>query len=178
MKAVVVVLSVEAIPIGALFGVVFTCPLSRRSRFWLRFAAVLSAILLPSLVASLAPMHEQTAGIVLALAFVWGILLLASSRFVLFHGGGSDPGPDGEDGEGPDSGDDRPTPPAPIGGIPLPDTEPSLRRVRDHRPPRRASRPRRPTRPRERIPSRFWPLTAPVSPRLRGSWASQDYRWR
>jgi hypothetical protein len=157
---VVLVLSAEAILIGALIGVVLGCPLCRRSRFWLRFAGVVIAIVLPallSLVAILATLGEQTAGMLFWLGLAWGILLLAPSRFVLFHGRGLGSGPDDEDGEGPGPGDGSPTPPGPIGGIPLPDAEPSLTRVRDHRPTRRAPRPRRPTRQRERVPSRLWP---------------------
>jgi hypothetical protein len=155
---VVLVLSVEAFLIGGLIGVVLGCPLCRRSRFWLRFAGVVIAIVLPALVAILAPLGEQPAGMLFWLGIVWGILPIAGSRFVLFHGWGFDPGPGDDDGEGPGPGDGRPTPPAPIGGIPLPDAEPSLTRVRDHRPPEHAPRPRRPTRPRERLPSRLWPL--------------------
>lgn len=151
-------LSFEAILIGVLIGVVFACPLCRRSRFWLRFAGVVIAIVFPALVAILAPLGEQPKGMLFWLGLVWGILLIARSRFVLFHGWGFDPGPGDDDGEGPGPGEGRPTPPTPIGGIPLPDAEPSLTRVRDHRPPRRAPRPRRPTRPRERLLSGLWPL--------------------
>ena len=167
------VLSIEAIPLGILISLVFPgwqpdaalrSPLRRRSRFWLRFAAVVIAMLLPDLVAILAPLGEQAAGAMLWSGFLWGLLLLVASRFVLFHRSGPDLGPGGEDGDGPDPGDDRPTPPAPIGGIPLPDAEPSSTRVRDHRPPRPARRSRRPLRERERFPSRLWPL------RLRPSW--------
>jgi hypothetical protein len=158
MKAAVIVFSFEAIPLGVLIGSVRACPLYRRSRFWVRFAGVVIAMLLPDLVAILARVGEQAAGMMLWLGFVWGILLIAPSRYVLFHGWGPDLGPGDEDDEGPGPGDDRPTPPAPIGGIPLPDAEPSLKRVRDHRSPQRASRPRRPVRERERHPSRLWPL--------------------
>jgi hypothetical protein len=62
--------------------------------------------------------------------------------------------------------DGPPTPPAPIGGIPLPDAEPSSTRVRDHRPPRPGLRPGRPVREREHLPLRLWPL------RLSPSWRS------
>jgi hypothetical protein len=160
MKVVVMVFSVEAIPIGALIGAVFACPLSRRSNFWLRLTAVVITMLLPALVASLAPLPEQTAGMLLLLGFVWGILLLAPSRFVLFQGRGFGPGADDEDGRGPGPGpgDGGPTPTAPVGGIPLPDAEPSSKRVRDHPPPRPSPRRRRPALPRERPPSRPRPL--------------------
>lgn len=167
------VLSIEAIPFGVLVSFVFPgCqpdaalrgPVRRRSRFWLRFAGVVIAMLLPDLVAILAPVGEQSAGALLLSGLVWGLLLLVPSWFVLFRGSGPDPGPGEEHGDGPGPGDDRPEPPAPIGGIPLPDAEPSSTRVRDHHPPRRTARPRRPLRERERLPSRLWPL------RLRPSW--------
>jgi hypothetical protein len=161
---VVLVLSVEAILVGVLTGVVFACPLCRRSRFWLRFTGVVIAIVLPALVAILAPLGEQPAGMLFWLGLLWGSALIAPSRFVLFHGWGTDPGPGDEGGEGPGPGDGRPTPPAPIGGLPLPDAEPSSTRIRDHRPARRSSRPRRPIRQRERLLSRLWPL------RLRPLW--------
>lgn len=158
MKAVVVVLFFETIPFGALIGTVFACPLCRRSRFWLRLAGVAIAMLLPDFVATIASLSEQTAGMLLWLGLAWGLLLIAPSRFVLFHRNGLDPGPGDEDGEGPGPGDGRPTPPTPIGGIPLPDAEPSLTRVREHRQPPRPARPRRRTRQRERLPSRPRPL--------------------
>jgi hypothetical protein len=151
------VLFVEAIPFMVLYGVL-GCPLCRRSRFWLRVAGVVIAMLLPVLVAILAPVREQTALILLLVGFGWGILLALSSSSVLFHGRGFDAGGGDDDGGGPGPGDGRPTPPAPIGGIALPDKGPSSKRVRDHRPLGRALRPRRPTRQRERLPSRLWPL--------------------
>lgn len=154
----VLVLSAEAILIGALIGVAFSCPLCRRSRFWLRFAGLVIAIVLPALVAILAPVGEQTAGMLFWLGLVWGISLLAPARFVLFQRWGFDAGPGDDDGEGPGPRDIRPRPPAPIGGIPLLDAEPSSKRVRDHRPPRRLLRPRRPVRQRERLRSRLWPF--------------------
>ena len=152
-----IVLFVEAIPFTVLYGV-SGCPLCRRSRFWLRFAGVVVAMLLPDLVAILAPVGEQTGGILLLVGFGWGVVLALSSISVLFYGRGFDAGGGDDDGEGPGPGDGRPTPPAPIGGIPLPDAGPASTRVRDHRPPRRAPRPRRPTRQRERLPSGLWPL--------------------
>lgn len=166
---VVLVLSAEAILIGALIGVVFGCPLCRRSGFWLRFAGVVMAIVLPallSLVAIVATLGEQTAGMLFWLGLVWGMLLIATSRSVLFHGRGLDPGRDDDNGEGAGPGDGRPTPPSPIGGIPRLDAEPSSTRVRDHRPPRRATRPRQPVRQRERLVARLWPF------RLWPSWSA------
>ncbi len=152
------VLSVEAILIGVLIGYVFACPQCRRSRFWLRFAGLVTAVVLPGLVAILAPVGEQAAGPLFWLGLLWGGSADRGVEVCALPRMGSDPGPDDEDGEGPGPGGSRPTPPAPVGGIPLPDAEPSLTRVRDHRSPRRAPRRRRPTRQRERLPSRLWPL--------------------
>ena len=97
----VLVLSAEAILIGALIGVAFPRPLCRRSRFWVRFAGLVIAIVLPALVAILAPVGEQAAGMLFWLGFVWGISLLAPARFVLFQRRGFDAGPGDDDGEGP-----------------------------------------------------------------------------
>ena len=159
MKVVVVVFTVEAIPIGVLAGGVLASPLPRLPRFSLRLAAVVMAMLLPMLVALFGRLGEQTAGPVVLSGLPWGIVVVGLSRFVLFHGSGLDPGSADDDDDGPGPGDDRPTPPAPIGGIPLADAAPSSMRVRDHRPSsRRGMRPRRPVREGERAPSRLWPL--------------------
>ena len=163
------VLLVEVIPISLLIAGAFRRfqldpalagpPRRRRSRFWLRFAGILIAIMLPALVALVAPLGEQTAGPLLMSGLPWGIVLVALARFVLFDRPGFDPGSADGDDEGPGpGGDGRPTPPAPIGGIPLPDAEPSSTRMRDHRAPQRTRRTRRPVRQRERLISRLWPL--------------------
>jgi hypothetical protein len=146
MSTVVVVLSVEAIPIGVLVGAASDRSLRRRPRFWLRFAAIITAIVLPDLVAVVAPVDEETIVMLILAGLGWGILLLVPSWSVLFQGWGFDPGSADDDGEGPGPEDGRPPPPSPIGGIPLPDAEQSSARVRDHRPPRREARPRRPAR--------------------------------
>lgn len=144
-------LSFEAVLIGDLIGVVLISSLCRRSSFWLRVAGVAVAIVLPGLVAIVAPLAVQARATVFWSGLVSGLVLLACSRFVLFHGGSS-PGSGDEDGEEPDPGDGRrPTPPAPSRTNPLPATEGSVTLIRDHRPARRASRPRRPIRQRERI---------------------------
>jgi hypothetical protein len=151
MKAVALVLSIEVIPFAVLISCVLASPLSRRSRFWWRLIGIAVVMVIPDLVALLARPGENTSGMLVWLGLGWGMLLAASSRFVLFHGGGLDPGPGDDGGGGPDSGDDRPTPPAPISGLPLPDAEPSSVRLRDHRPQRRPWRPRRPARRPERV---------------------------
>ena len=74
MKAVVMVVFVEAIPFMVLYGVLGS-PLGRRSRFWLRFAGIVIAMLLPVLVAILAPVGEQTALMLLLVGFGWGFWL-------------------------------------------------------------------------------------------------------
>lgn len=164
MYAVAMVLTIEAIPIGALISVLSGCPMRRRSRFWGRIAGVGFGMVLPVLVAALAPLGEETSGTLLLSGLPWGILTLALSRFVLFEGSESDPGSadDGDDGPGP--GNDRPMPPGPMGGLPLPDAEPSSRRLRDHRAPGWESRPRRPARQRERLASRRGRLRPGSSP--------------
>lgn len=60
MTAVVVALSVETIPIGVIVGAALDRSLRRRSRFWLRFTAIVVAIVLPELVAVVVPVDEQT----------------------------------------------------------------------------------------------------------------------
>jgi hypothetical protein len=150
MTAVVAALSVETIPIGVLMGAALDRSLRRRSRFWLRFAVIVIAIVLPEVGAVLAPVDEQTLALLILGGLGWGILLLGVSWFVLFHGSRLDPGSGDDDDDGPGPEDEGPTPPPPIGGVPLPDAEPSSTRLRDHRPPRRAARPRRPAREPER----------------------------
>jgi hypothetical protein len=137
-------------------------PLCRRSRFWLRFAGVLVAIVLPGLVRSSRRWVSRSKD--RCSDSDWFVaVLIASSRLVLFHGWGVDPGPDDGNGEGPRPEDGPPTPPAPVGGVPFPAAEPSSTRVRDPRPTRRASRPRRPIRERQCLRSLLWPLRVAVT---------------
>lgn len=133
MKAVVVVLFVEIIPVSALMGAVSACPLPRRSGFLIRLFAILVAMLMPALVAATAPFGEDAKGMLLWSGFAWGLLLAGAARFVLFRGQADDPGPsngDGGDHGGP--GSDQPNTRPPTGGIPLNGAEPSSIRVRDH----------------------------------------------
>ena len=120
MKVVVVVFTVEAIPIGVLAGGVFASPLPRRPRFSLRFAAVVIAMLLPMLVALFGRLGEQTAGPVVLSGLPWGIVVVGLSRFVLFHGSGPDPGHRTATMTGRGPGTIVPPPPAPIAGFRLP----------------------------------------------------------
>jgi len=159
---VLVTLSIEAIPVGALISAAFERTLPRRSRFWPRVAALVTAMLLPSLVAIVAPVGEQAAVVLLFGGLGWGLLLFALSWFMLFHRGDLGPGATDDDSDGPGPEDDRPTPLAPVGGIPLPDATPSRTRLRDHRLPRPQVLPRRRVRERERrlprvLPLRVWP---------------------
>jgi Na+/melibiose symporter-like transporter len=155
MKVVVVVLCFQSLPFAVLTSAVSGRARCRRSRFWLRLIAVAVVMVLPDLAAILMQADEQAAGVLLWIGFVWGLMVAAAAAFLLFHWEGPDPGPGDDGGGGPDSGDTRPTPPPPIGGIPLPDAEPSSTRLRDHRPLPRAPRPRRPSRRRTRVPSRL-----------------------
>jgi len=153
MGFVLVVLSVEAIPIGALISSAFDSSLLRRSGFWLRVAAVAIAMLPPALTTIVAPVGEDAALMLILAGLGWGLLLVALSRFVLFYGPGFGPGPAGDDGDGPGPEDDRPTPPTPVGGIPLLDARPSAIRRRDDHHRRPSIRPRRPVRePKRRVP--------------------------
>lgn len=173
MNAVVMVVSIESIPVGVLISLVFqghpevghVRPV-RRPRFWVRFAAVLIVMLLPDLVGLVLPLSEQAIWPIVLLGFAWGLLLLVPSGFVLFHRSGADPEPGEEDDEGPGPGDGRPSPSGPTGGVPLPDAEPSSTRIRGHRRQLRPPRPRRPVRERERRRTRLWRLA--IWPRVAG----------
>ncbi len=166
MTVLIVVLWVEAIPLGALVSALFDRSLRRRSRFWQRFAGIVIAVVLPELAAVAAPVGEQTVVLLIWGGLAWGILLLVPAWFVLFDRRGLDPGSANGDDDGPGPENGPPTPRPPIGGIPLPDAEPSSARVRDHRPPRRTPPPRRPVREPERPPARLWPLRLRPSKRL------------
>lgn len=161
----VVVLFVEAIPMGVLVGAVFDRSLQRRTRFWRRFTGIVIVVVLPELAALVAPVGEQAVVALVWGGLAWGLLLLVPSWFVLFHGWGFNPGSADDDDSGPGPEDGPPSPRSPIGGIPLPDAESSSARVRDHRPPLRAPRTRRPVRDRERPPVRLWPLRLRPRPR-------------
>ncbi|MBV9605586.1 MAG: hypothetical protein JO027_10780 [Solirubrobacterales bacterium] len=116
-------------------------------------AAIAFAMVLPTLVVIVAPLGGQAVVTMFWAGFGWGLLLVALSQFVLFQGGGLEPGSTNDDDGGPGPEDDRPTPPAPIGGIPLPDAGPWRTRVRDHHRPPPPDHPRRPVREREpRVP--------------------------
>jgi len=72
MTVLVVVLPVQAIPIGVLVGAAFDRSLHRRSRFWLRFAGIVIGVVLPELAAVSAPVGEQTVGVLIWAGLAWG----------------------------------------------------------------------------------------------------------
>jgi hypothetical protein len=150
----VVVLSLAAIPLGVLIGALRDPTLHRRSRFWLRFAGLVTCMVLPWMVGLLAPLGEQAVFALLLLGLAWALLLVALAPLVLFHGAGSDPGPSDDSGGGPGPEDDGRPPPRPPGGIPLPDAEQAASRVRGPHRPRRPTPARRAAPERERRPSR------------------------
>jgi hypothetical protein len=160
---VVIVLSLAAIPLGVLVSAVRDRSLRRRSRFWLRVAALVVCISLPWMIATVGSVGEQAFGALLWAGLLWGVLLVGLAPVLLFRGPGPDPGPSDDDGPGPD--DDRQPPHRPIGGIPLPDATPPATRVRGPHRLRRAANRHRPAREPERErPSRVWPLRPRVSP--------------
>jgi len=153
----VIALSLAAIPLGVLVSALRDRSLRRRSRFWLRFAAVVICIVTPWTVALVGAVGEPGFVVLSWIGLAWGVLLvgLAPPPLLLFRGSGPDPGPSDDDGPGPE--DDRQPPHRPIGGIPLPDAEPPTTRVRGPHRPRPAANPRRSARERER-PLRLWQL--------------------
>jgi hypothetical protein len=132
----------------------------RRSHFWVR---VMSLPLVPAVVIAgfvgigeigLLPDWAVRTTLMLLVFFIFPALMFVPALLYRRPGAGPDASDDdGGGGPGPDPPPARPT--SPRGGIPLPDSEPSRRRVRDeHRivfadpPPRRPARePRRPPTP-------------------------------
>ena len=94
-------------------------------------------MLLPGLVAIVAPVGEQVAATLVWVGLGWGLLLFALSWFLLFDGRGFELGSADNDGgdPGPEDNPAWPTPPGPIGGIPLPDAELSATRALRPSPP-------------------------------------------
>lgn len=152
---VVVVLAVEAIPVGILVSAALDRSLERRRRFPLRFCVFLLSVALPDLVviggAAVGLIADASFSLVMA-GLIWGLMLVALAPCVLFRGPGSNPGPS-DDGDDLGPGDDRPPPPWPGGGIPLPDAEQSPVRLRGHASARRSAYPRRPAHDPGRSPS-------------------------
>lgn len=134
----VAVLSVAAIPLGALFSVARDRSLRRRPRFELRLAAFIVGVSLPEVIVAGALMtgvlRSQPAGPAL-LSLFWDLIVLVLAPVFLFYGHDVDPGSGEEGGEnGPEPGEDPPSPSPPIGGLPLAHAEQSRLRLRGPRP--------------------------------------------
>ncbi len=160
---IMAVLELETIPVGILICVARIDSLRRRSRFWMRFAGLVICVTLPDLVGIIGSQvglggGEKAAGVVLWGGFLWGLPVVALARLLLFQGPGPTPGPSDDGSDGPGPRDDRPSPPRPIGGVPLPDAEQSSIRDRGPHPRRRAPNRSRPAREPKRTPPRVWPL--------------------
>jgi predicted membrane channel-forming protein YqfA (hemolysin III family) len=155
MQALLIVLIVETMPLGALISAARDRSLRHRPGFRTRFFAVAGVIVLPSAAALFRAVGDWTV-IVLLASVVWGFFVFVMARPVLFELGGTDPGPSDDGGGGSDPADNPRPSPWPLGGAPLPDAEPSSIRRRDHHRPDRGSRlrPRRPVREPDRRPTR------------------------
>jgi hypothetical protein len=155
------VLAVESIPLGILVSALLDSSLRRRARFVLRLAMFTVIQTAPAVVliagAALRVLGEQAVGELLAVCVLSVFVSPALMPILLFLG--PDPrGPSGEnddEGHGPGPGRDGPLAPQPIGGLPLPDADPSPVRARGALPLSRFRWPRRPTREPDRRPSRL-----------------------
>ncbi len=152
---IMVVLTVEAIPVGILVSAAFDHSLERRPRFRLRFALFLLSVALPDLVViggyALGLITDAFPMVLAGLG--WGLALVTLAPVLLFRGSGSSPG-SSDDGDDFGPGGDPTPSPLPGGGIPLPDADPWPVRLRGHFSARRSVRPRRPAREPGRAPSR------------------------
>ena len=157
------VLAVESIPLGILVSALLDSSLRRRARFALRLAMFTVIQTAPPVVliagAALRVLGEQAMD---ELVFVCVFSVFVSPvvmPILLFHGPDLS-GPFGENDDedhGPGPGRDGPLAPRPIGGLPLPDADPSPVRARGPLPLGRSRWPRRPTREPDRRPSRILP---------------------
>lgn len=158
MGLVVPPLLVALIPVGALTSAALDSSLRHRSNFRIRFAAFLLAAVLPEL----AVLVGGAAGLVgpepvmpLLIGLFWGLGILVLAPVLLFYGPAPGRGPSdgGSGGQGPAADPPSPTPP-PIGGLPLPDAEQSVMRLRGPGRLRRGAAPRRGAPEPERSPAR------------------------
>ena len=166
------VLAVETIPLGILVSAALDRSLQRRSRFSVRFALFSVIVALPELVVLLGfavGLIGEAAFSLVMCGLMWGLTLVALAPFLLFQGPRSNPGQwdDGGDDSAPEN--DRPTPPRPRGGIPLPDAEQSRRRLRGYSSARRAVLPRRSAREPKPTPSHLRLLLPRPRPIRRGA---------
>jgi hypothetical protein len=150
----VVVLSLAAIPLSVLIGAVRDPLMLRRSRFWLRFAALLVCMALPWTAAFGRPGGDQGTLLLLLLGLAWALLLVALAPVLLFRRPGRGPRESDDSGGGPGPDGDRRGPDRPAGGIPLPDSRQGAWRLRGPHAHRPQLRRRRAAPERERRPSR------------------------
>jgi hypothetical protein len=153
------VLAVESIPLGILVSALLDSSLRRRARFALRLALFTVIQTAPAVVliagAALRVLGEQAVGELLAVC-VLSVFVSPALMPILLFVGPDRRGPSGEnDDEGPGPGRDGPLAPRPIGGLPLPDADPSPVRARGPLPLSRVRWPRRPTREPDHRPSRL-----------------------
>lgn len=154
-----VVLSVALIPLGVLFSAARDRSLRRRARFGLRLAGFMVSVSLPEVVIAVGStvglIHYHSVAPVL-LSLFWGLIVLVLAPIFLFYGHDADPGHNDEGEDGPEPGEDPPSPTPPIGDLPLPNAEQSRLRLRGPRPALGRARPRRrehaPTRTPTRVP--------------------------
>ncbi len=161
--AVGLVVAVESIPLGILVSALLDSSLRRRERFGLRLATFMVIQTAPAVAfiagAALRVRSEEAAGELLTVCVFWVFLSPALMPILLFRWpdwrGPSGENDDEDHGPGPGPGRDGPLLPGPVGGLPLPDAEPSPVRARGPLPPRRFRRPRRPAREPDRRPARL-----------------------
>lgn len=131
------VLSVALIPLGVLVSAARDRSLRRRPRFGLRLGLFMVSVSLPEVVVlvgtSVGLLQVDTVGPLL-LSLFWGLILVVLAPVFLFYGHDVDPGQSDEGEDGPEPGEDPPSPTPPIGGLPLPHAEQSRLRLRGPRP--------------------------------------------
>jgi hypothetical protein len=135
-------------------------PRDRKPHFWLRVAALpLAPMLIAAVLVAVRELRvvpDRVAGtLLLTLVFLTIPGLILVPALLYRRPGGSPDSSDDDGGGGPGRGPEPPLPPAPRGGVPLPDAVQARLRLRDHR--RRAlsaRRPRRPAREPARAPGR------------------------
>ena len=168
MSAALFIVAVEAcFVVGLVVAVSADESYERRSRFWVRVVlfAVFPLALFP-LVAADRSLWFKAVG----LAWVSLMIALVCVPAALFRRASPPAGPCDDGGHG-GSGPDRPPwpPDAPLGGIPLADSEPALARVRDHTGPsfrrqRSHRRSREPERTALATPDNSWSKSARREP--------------
>ncbi|MGZ4350884.1 MAG: hypothetical protein ACXVRX_10215 [Solirubrobacteraceae bacterium] len=130
------VVAVESIPLGILLSALLDSSLRRRARFALRLATFTVIQTAPPVVlmtgAELRVLGEQAVGELL-LVCVFSVFVAPVLMPILLFEGLDRRGPFGEtddEDDGPGPGRDGPVAPRPVGGLPLPDADPSPVRAR------------------------------------------------